>query len=42
MATFKIEGMEEAIKMIKDVGELPQKCVTKAAKKGIQIAKKRC
>ena len=40
MATFKIEGMEEAIKMIKDVGELPQKCVTKAAKKGIQIAKK--
>lgn len=40
MAKFEIEGMDEAIKMIKDVGELPQKCVTKAAKKGIQIAKK--
>lgn len=40
MANFKVEGMEEAIKMIRDVGELPQKCVTKAAKKGIQIAKK--
>lgn len=39
MANFKVEGMEEAIKMIRDVGELPQKCVTKAAKKGIQIAK---
>ena len=37
---YKIEGMDEVIKMIKDAGELPQKCVNKAAKKGIQIAKK--
>ena len=36
----KVEGMDEVIKMIKDAGELPQKCVNKAAKKGIQIAKK--
>lgn len=40
MAKFEVEGMDEVIKIIKDVGELPQKCVNKAAKKGIQIAKK--
>ena len=35
-----IEGFDEVIETIKKVGELPQKCVNKAAKKGIQIAKK--
>ena len=35
-----VEGLDEVIETIKKVGELPQKCVNKAAKKGIQIAKK--
>jgi HK97 gp10 family phage protein len=38
MAKFKIEGMEELQKTIKKLGELPQKCVTKAARKGSKIA----
>lgn len=37
---FKIEGMEELEKTIRKLGKLPQKCVTKAAKKGAQIALK--
>ena len=37
---IKVEGLDEAVEMIKKVGELPQKCVNKAAKKGIQIAKR--
>ena len=37
---YKVEGMDEVLEMIKKAGELPQKCVNKAAKKGIQIAKK--
>ncbi len=35
-----VEGLDEAIEMFRKAGELPQKCVNKAAKKGIQIAKK--
>ena len=35
-----VEGLDEVIETIKKAGELPQKCVNKAAKKGIQIAKK--
>ena len=37
---IRVEGLDEVIETIKRVGELPQKCVNKAAKKGIQIAKK--
>jgi len=37
---FEIEGMEELEKTIRKLGKLPQKCVTKAAKKGAQIALK--
>lgn len=37
---FKIEGMKELEKTIRKLGKLPQKCVTKAAKKGAQIALK--
>ena len=37
---FKIEGVEELEKTIRKLGKLPQKCVTKAAKKGAQIALK--
>lgn len=35
---FKIDGMEELIKTIKRVGQLPQKTVTKAARNGMRIA----
>ena len=37
---FEIEGMKELEKTIRKLGKLPQKCVTKAAKKGAQIALK--
>lgn len=37
---FEIEGMKELEKTIKQLGKLPQKCVTKAAKKGATIALK--
>lgn len=37
---FEIEGMNELEKMIKDIGSLPQKCVTGAAKAGANIALK--
>ena len=40
MSNVTIEGLNEAIEMIRKTGQLPQKCVNKAAKKGIQIAKK--
>lgn len=36
----KIDGMEELEKTIKALGMLPQKCVTKAARKGANIALK--
>lgn len=35
---FKIEGMKELERTIKELGKLPQKCVTPAAKKGNRIA----
>lgn len=37
---FEIEGMKELEKTIKQLGKLPQRCVTKAAKKGATIALK--
>ena len=40
MAKFKMEGMKELQKSIKKLGEVPQKCVTPAAKKGMNIALK--
>lgn len=38
--TMKIEGMKELQKSVERLGKLPQKCVTKAAKKGANIAYK--
>lgn len=40
MAKSKIEGMKELEKAIKKLGDLPQKCVTKAARKGATVALK--
>ena len=40
MARFRIEGMNELQKSIKKLGQVPQKCVTPAAKKGMNIALK--
>lgn len=40
MARYKIEGMKELEKTIRKIGKLPQKCVTKSAKKGANIALK--
>lgn len=38
MAKTKIKGMAELEKSIKRLGKLPQKCVTKAARKGANVA----
>lgn len=38
MAKFQIQGMKELQKSIKKLGQVPQKCVTPAAKKGMNIA----
>jgi HK97 gp10 family phage protein len=35
---FEIKGMKELERLIKQLGKLPQKCVTKAAKDGATIA----
>lgn len=40
MARNEIIGMKELERSIKELGKLPQKCVTKAAKKGATIALK--
>ena len=40
MARFEIEGMKELEKMIKELGNLPQRVVTPAARKGMTIALK--
>lgn len=40
MVKFKIEGMKELEKSIKKLGKVPQKCVTPAARKGMNIALK--
>ena len=37
---FEIEGMKELERTIRELGKLPQKCVTQAAKKGARIALK--
>jgi hypothetical protein len=39
-AKFEIEGMKELERTIRELGKLPQKCVTPAAKKGARIALK--
>ncbi|WP_294186351.1 HK97 gp10 family phage protein [uncultured Clostridium sp.] len=38
MARFEIEGMKELQKSMKRLGKVPQKCVTPAARKGMNIA----
>ena len=38
MAKFKIEGMKKLEKSFKKLGKVPQKCVTPAARKGMNIA----
>lgn len=40
MGKFKIEGMKELQKSIKKLGEVPQKAVTPAARKGMNVALK--
>lgn len=37
---FEIEGMKELERTIRELGKLPQKCVTPAARKGARIALK--
>ncbi|MGL5150314.1 MAG: hypothetical protein ACRC7N_07070 [Clostridium sp.] len=39
MVNFKIEGINEVEKTIRRMGNLPQKCVTTAAKRGAIIAR---
>lgn len=38
MAKYKLEGLDEVLKVIKDLENLPQKCVNKSARKGASIA----
>ncbi|MGG7058711.1 hypothetical protein ACQPUZ_10475 [Clostridium tertium] len=38
MAKFKIEGMKELERSFRKLGQVPQKCVTPAARKGMNIA----
>jgi hypothetical protein len=40
VATFKIEGMDELEAYMRDMGRLPQKVVTKAARKGAMIIRR--
>ena len=40
MGRYKIEGMKELQKAIKKLGQVPQKCVTPASRKGMNIALK--
>lgn len=40
MAKYKLEGMDEVLKMLKDVESLPQKCVNKSARNGAKIPQK--
>lgn len=40
MVKFKIEGMKELEKSLKELGKVPQKCVTPAARKGMKISLK--
>ena len=38
MAKYKLEGLDEVLKMLKNVETLPQKCVNKSARNGAKIA----
>lgn len=40
MAKYKLEGLDEVLKMLKDVESLPQKCVNKSARNGAKISQK--
>lgn len=40
MAKYKLEGLDEVLKVIKDLENLPQKCVNKSAKNGASISYK--
>lgn len=40
MSSTEVIGLNELLKMFKDIEKLPQKCVTKAAKSGATIALK--
>ena len=38
MTKYKLEGLDEVLKMLKNVETLPQKCVNKSARNGAKIA----
>lgn len=38
MAKYKLDGLDEVLKMLKDVENLPQKCVNKSARNGAKIS----
>lgn len=38
MAKYKLEGLDEVLKMLKNVEDLPQKCVNKSARNGAKIS----
>lgn len=40
MAKYKVEGLDEVLKMLKTVESLPQKCVNKSARNGAKIPQK--
>lgn len=40
MAKYKLDGLDEVLKMLKDVEALPQKCVNKSARNGAKISHK--
>lgn len=40
MSKYKLEGLDEVLKMLKDVEDLPQKCINKSAKNGASISYK--
>lgn len=40
MTKYKLEGLDEVLKMLKTVESLPQKCVNKSARNGAKIPQK--
>lgn len=40
MTKYKLEGLDEVLKVIKDLENLPQKCVNKSARNGASISYK--
>lgn len=40
MVKYKLQGLDEVLKMLKDVESLPQKCVNKSARNGAKISQK--